>query len=225
MDNQRFITEDGSHSLQSSRYGVSYHSRFGAVEETQHVFIEAALLQKLPFNSELKLLGIGFGTGLNAFMTYLESLKHHVSIHYTAIEAFPISLAEALQLNYPEVLNAEEHRSLFHQFHSASWNELIELSDNFTFEKRKITFQEITDNVQYDIIYYDAFAPNAQPELWETDLLKIMFNALKPDGILTTYCAKGQVKRNLKAVGFTIESIPGPPRKREMTRATRPLIS
>ena len=223
MDHQRFLTDDGSHSLLSSSFGVSYHSRHGAVQETQHVFIEAALLQKLTTASQLNILGIGFGTGLNAYMTYLESRSSPCQINYHAVEAFPITINEARQLNYPETLNAPEQAAAFLQLHECLWDEDIQLSSTFTFQKQLRRFDEINLENFYDLIYFDAFAPSAQPELWEEPLLKKMYDALVPQGILTTYCAKGVVKRQLKAIGFTVEAIPGPPGKREMTRAIKAL--
>jgi len=221
MSHQRFLTDDGSHSLLSSSFGVSYHSRHGAVQETQHVFIEAALLQKLPHASQLNILGIGFGTGLNAFMTYLESRSYACKIRYHAVEAFPITIAEACQLNYPEMLNVITDADTFFQMHEQPWNEDFQLSDHFTLQKQLRRFDEIEAENFYDLIYFDAFAPSAQPELWEEPLLNKMYKALAPKGILTTYCAKGVVKRQLKAIGFKVEAIPGPPGKREMTRAIK----
>ena len=221
MSHQRFLTDDGSHSLLSSSFGVSYHSRHGAVQETQHVFIEAALLQKLPNASHLNILGIGFGTGLNAFMTYLESRSYACQIRYHAVEAFPITTEEARQLNYPEILNATTEADIFAQMHEQSWDEDFQLSDRFTLQKQFRHFDEVVAENFYDLIYFDAFAPSAQPELWEEPLLYKMHQALAPQGILTTYCAKGVVKRQLKAIGFTVEAIPGPPGKREMTRAIK----
>ena len=212
-------TQDGSHSIFSEKYGVSYHSKYGAVQETQHVFIEAALRPKALLHKDLAILEIGFGTGLNAFMTYLEAKKFLLNLKYTAVEAYPISQEEAEALNYPQVLRKEEETSFFLSMHHSSWNKRIALNDFFSIEKRQHLFQEIDFQNQFDIIYFDAFAPNSQPELWEEEIMSKMFEALKPDGILVTYCAKGAVKRVLKSVGFEVESLKGPPGKREMTRA------
>ena len=214
-----FVTADGSHSMFSKEHGVSYHSKHGAIQETQHVFIDAAYHFKSSHQNQLSILEIGFGTGLNAFMTWLESEKNNHQIQYTAIEAFPISMEEATNLNYAESL--QQDTSKFLKLHQSPWGETISLNHNFSFTKNKIKFEELEFRDQFDIIYFDAFAPNAQPELWEISILQKMFDALKKDGVLTTYCAKGVVKRTLKSVGFIIEAIPGPPGKREMTRAIK----
>ncbi len=216
-----FITEDGSHSIRSHEFGVSYHSRFGAVQETQHVFINAALRFKAVIQQEIAILDIGFGTGLNAFMTLLEAEKRNLLIQYTAVEAYPIDESQVGNLNYSEILNQPDYQSIFEQLHHAEWNERHDITTFFSFEKRLMTFQEIDEQIGYDIIYFDAFAPGAQPELWTDEIFARMYAALKLDGILTTYCAKGEVKRSMKRVGFQVERLKGPPGKREMTRATK----
>lgn len=216
-----FETQDGSHSIFSQKYGVSYHSKYGAIQETQHVFIEAGLYPKAQLQKNISILDIGFGTGLNAFMTLLEAEKKGLSIQYQAIEAYPIKVEEAKQLNYPEQLKASAHSSTFHALHTLDWNEWHDLSKNFQFKKWKCQFEEIAFSKEFDIIYFDAFAPSAQAELWETPLLSKMFNALKENGLWVSYCAKGSVKRNLKAIGFQVESLKGPPGKREMTRGLK----
>ncbi|MEM6317165.1 MAG: tRNA (5-methylaminomethyl-2-thiouridine)(34)-methyltransferase MnmD [Bacteroidota bacterium] len=221
MSNELFETQDGSHSLFSEAHGVSYHSKYGAVQETQHVFINAALRFKALLQSDLHILDIGFGTGLNAYMTLLEAQKRNLTIHYTAIEAYPISLELATTLNYSEVLNQLELQPLFLQMHTSEWSQPLALTENFNFQKEKIYFEQLDFSNQFDIIYFDAFSPNSQPELWEADLMESMYRALKTDGVLVTYCAKGVVKRTMKAVGFEIEALKGPPGKREMTRALK----
>ncbi len=218
-----FETQDGSHSIFSEKYSVGYHSKYGAIQESRHVFMEAALHCKALLKKELAILEIGFGTGLNAFMTYLEAKDLQLVIRYVTVEAFPISLEQAEQLNYPDLLGAESETSAFLKMHRVDWEKLVHLSNCFTFEKLKRHFENICYQNQFDIIYFDAFDPDAQPELWETNLLQKMYDALLPGGILVTYCAKGSVKRTLKAVGFEIESLKGPPGKREMTRARKSL--
>jgi tRNA U34 5-methylaminomethyl-2-thiouridine-forming methyltransferase MnmC len=221
--NELILTSDGSHSIFSDRYGVSYHSRYGAVQETQHVFIESALLFRAGVLSELSVLEIGFGTGLNAFMTYLEALKQSLRISYTTIEAFPLEMETVRQLNYPAVLKAPGEEAVFHQMHEGPWGKEMELHAQFSFRKEQLNFEEIDYHDQFDVIYFDAFAPNAQPELWEIPVLQKMYAALRPGGVLTTYCAKGSVKRNFRSLGFEVTSLPGPPGKREMTRCQKPL--
>ncbi len=218
VNNKIFTTEDGSHSMFSQKHGVSYHSKHGAIQETEHVFIQAGFHHQLP-SSSLSILDIGFGTGLNAYMTYLEAEKQKVKVNYMGIEAFPITLDAAEKLNFSELL--QQDNSVFQNLHILSWGESHSISEYFTFEKRQTRFEYLDFKEQFDVIYFDAFAPNAQPELWEENILQNMFDALKPNGVLTTYCAKGVVKRTFKKVGFTIEAIPGPPGKREMTRALK----
>lgn len=213
-------TEDGSNSIQSAKFEATYHSIHGAIQETQTVFIDAALTYKAENQTKLSILEIGLGTGLNAFMTYLEAKKAGLDIHYTGIEAYPIALEVAQQLNYVELLEVPEEQAQFLKLHAYP-NEWVNLSPSFQFYKQIGRFEDLKAQAQFDIIYYDAFAPSVQPELWEIELLEKMYQALKPNGVLTTYCAKGVFKRALKQVGFKVEGIPGPIGKREMTRAIK----
>lgn len=214
-------TKDGSHTVISSHFGEAYHSKFGAIQESKHVFLQAGLLPILNKRSRVSILEIGFGTGLNAVLTYLETRGLPVHIQYDTIEAYPLEPEAIEALNYPQLLDLSP--TIWTKIHTTDWEEDILLSANFQFKKHHLLFQEFDLKKQYDLIYYDAFAPEAQPELWDIPILTKMFDFLVKGGILVTYCAKGYVKRNLKAVGFTIESIPGPPGKREMTRAVKPI--
>ena len=220
VQDEIYTTEDGSHSIISKKFGVGYHSRHGAIAEAYHVFIDAALRFKAVIQKDIKIMEIGFGTGLNAFVTYLEALKRNLHISYTAIEAFPISLEQAQSLNYPQILNPEQG-NFFLNMHQVEWDVPVSVHEQFLLEKKLIAFEKIDFENQFDIIYFDAFAPNAQPELWSDEIMNKMYQALKPNGIMTTYCAKGIVKRSMKKAGFTVEALPGPPHKREMTRATK----
>lgn len=216
-----FETQDGSHSVMSEEYGVSYHSRYGAVQESRHVFIEAGLHFQALKLKEIAVLEFGFGTGLNAWLSLLEAAKHHLNIDYEALEAFPITEAEARKLNYPTLLPAEDLGATFLQMHTCAWGEAVELTPNFTFRKVQQRFEEADYSEQFDVVYFDAFAPNAQPELWERDILEKAHRALRPGGVLVTYCAKGSVKRIFRDLGFEVEAMPGPPGKREMTRCIK----
>jgi tRNA U34 5-methylaminomethyl-2-thiouridine-forming methyltransferase MnmC len=220
-----FVTDDGSHSIFSEQFGVAYHSTHGAIQETQHIFIEAALryfIQHRKFDS-IKILDIGFGSGLNVFMTLLESINQGLNIDITTVEAYPLSILLAEQLNYPQQLKVEAFDTHFKQLHRLSWEDSHQLNNIFSFQKRLLNFKEIDYTNTFDIIYYDAFSPDSQPELWQSEMLERMFKALKNGGVMTTYCAKGAFKRALKSVGFQIESIPGPLGKREITRAIKNL--
>lgn len=220
--NEIFETEDGSKSLKSTNFGVSYHSKHGAIQETRHVFIDAGLDFRKQTQSHIDLLDIGFGTGLNALMALQWAQHNQVKVNYVGIEAYPIHLDTALLMNYPQALGTDDKlASVFRDMHDAESGATLELNPYFSFEKRITKFETLEDNNAYDVIFFDAFAPNAQPDLWELDLLQRMYDALRNNGVLTTYCAKGQVKRNLKALGFTVEALPGPPGKREMTRAIK----
>lgn len=217
-----FITSDGSHSVFNEPLGVSYHSKHGAIQETNHVFIGAGLRFKAVVQQELRILETGFGTGLNAYMTLLEAQRRNLNIFYESWEAYPLIQAQWQQLNYPMLLEPDAVNPLFEQFHEVPWETPVVLSESFTLLKRKGPFHAIAHQESFDLIYFDAFAPDAQPDLWTPELLAKMFEALKPEGALVTYCAKGYVKRNLKQVGFTVETLPGPPFKREMIRACKP---
>ncbi len=214
-------TDDGSHTLHSDVYGVPYHSLNGAIRESSHVFIQSGLRMLSVLDQKVRILEMGFGTGLNAFLTYLESVQRDLRVYYHAVEAFPVSVRLAHQLNYPQLLNAHDFRKEFYAMHQKEWNTVLKLGDTFRIYKQQSRFEEIDFEREFDLIYYDAFAPGAQPELWEMKMLKILHKALRKDGILVTYCAQGQFKRNLKELGFIVERLPGPPGKREMTRATK----
>ncbi len=221
-ERELILTQDGSHSLMSHTHGVPYHSKYGAVQESRHVFLTHGLFASIPGKSNLSLLEVGLGTGLNAFLTLLEAEKNRWKIDYLALEAYPVSPEEARDLNYPEILGAPERKSDFMALHECGWEEEVRLSDYFTFRKKQIRFEDFQSEPLFDLIYFDAFAPNAQPELWEEPVIRNMYKALKEGGVLTTYCAKGTFKRTAKAVGFRLESPPGPPGKREMTRGIKP---
>lgn len=212
-------TQDGSHTLFSSRFGESYHSRYGAIQESRHVFISAGLFYMIPLREEIRILEMGFGTGLNAFLSLLETSKREIALWYDAVEAYPITAQEAITLNYPDLVEEDNSQALFSGLHRCSWEKWHAIAPHFNLRKRHMPIEQLQENGQYDLVYYDAFAPNAQPELWETPVLSRIYNALKPGGVLVTYCAKGNVKRTLTALGFQIEALPGPPGKREMTRA------
>lgn len=212
-------TLDGSTTIHLPDWNESYHSKHGAIQEAYHVFLKNGL--SLLQSNLISILEIGFGTGLNAFITYLEVQKSLQTIDYVGVEAYPISAQEVLQMNYVSVLNVENERPVFELIHQCNWSEKIEISSNFSLTKRKQFFHEISDENQFDLIYFDAFGYRVQPELWSTEIFEKMYKSLKVNGILVTYAARGVVKRSMIEVGFKVEKLAGPPGKREMFRATK----
>jgi len=218
-------TADGSKTIQIEEWNEQYHSVHGAIQEAYHVFIKHGLCYFNEMHSNLKqpisVLEIGFGTGLNAFITLLEAEKLNMSIDYVGVEAYPVTMDEIQELNYPTALKADNKASIFERLHMATWDKKNEISKSFELTKQLKTFFEIDDKNTFDIIYFDAFGARVQPELWTETIFKKMYDALKSQGILVTYSAKGSVRRAMQAVGFKVEKLPGPPGKREMLRATK----
>ncbi|MGB3547685.1 MAG: tRNA (5-methylaminomethyl-2-thiouridine)(34)-methyltransferase MnmD [Saprospiraceae bacterium] len=217
-------TQDGSHTLISDRYGIPYHSRYGAVQESRHVFIKMGLYDLLLRQPpEVRILELGFGTGLNAFLTLLEADRRpELPVFFTSLEDHPVSEETARQLNYCKQLAVTDRQTDFLDLHRAPWDEQTATSPNFTLHKIAGSYLELDLPAdRFDLVYYDAFAPVTQPELWTPPALARAYRALAPGGALVTYCAKGQVKRNLKSIGFKVEGVEGPPGKREMIRAVR----
>ncbi len=219
MKREIIKTEDGSTTIHLPDWQESYHSKHGAIQEAYHVFIKNGL--SLFEKQNISILEIGFGTGLNTFITYLESSKLNQKIEYVGVEAYPISSEEVLQMNYVSELQAEEKRNIFEKIHQTNWEEKMQITDNFCLTKRKQFFEDIKDENQFDLIYFDAFGYRVQPELWSTEIFKKMYKALKLNGFLVTYAARGVIKRSMIEVGFTIEKLPGAPGKREMFRAKK----
>lgn len=221
--NQIMTSEDGSTTILSERFGVTYHSKHGAIQETETVFLEAGYSYALEHFNEIRILEMGFGTGLNALMTYDLSFHHPKIKHfYDTIEAYPIDMGTVDKLNYIDLLGYADHIfQTFRAWHEAASQETI-VQHNFSFTKFITQIQDLAlKDEYYNVIYYDAFAPNAQEELWDEAMMKKMYNCLQDQGCLVTYCAKGSFKRALKAAGFRIEGLPGPKGKREMTRAIK----
>jgi len=179
-------TQDGSHSIMSDKFGVSYHSKYGAIEESMHVFIEAGLRYRIADSASLAILGIGFGTGLNALLTCLDAEKQQVKIDYTAVEAYPLALDIIRQLNYTTELELSPQDNFFDKIHNAEWENRVAIHSYFSIEKNKMRFEDIDVENAFDVIFFDAFAPNSQPELWEATMFQKMYNALRPNGVLTS---------------------------------------
>jgi len=210
-------TLDGSTTIHLEEWNESYHSKHGAIQEAKHVFIMNGL--SLFENNPVSIMETGFGTGLNAFITFLESENKNQKIDYVGVEGYPVNAEEVLAMNYVEELEALEFRNIFEEMHKSEWGEKIEISSRFSLTKRKQFFDEINDLEIFDLIYFDAFGYRVQPELWSTEIFQKMYNSLKPNGVLVTYAARGVVKRSMISVGFTVEKLAGPPGKREMFRA------
>lgn len=212
-------TADGSYTLYVPEMQEHYHSIKGALTESMHIFIEMGVRHcTVP---SPRILEIGFGTGLNAFLTLLESEQNKREISYTSLELFPIDPKIIQRLRYPESISPE-HKDLYYKLHSAEWGKSIPITSSFTLRKILADFTQYSIKETYDIIYFDAFAPEKQPEMWNQKLFDKLYSALNANGILTTYCAKGTVRRMLKTCGFYVERLPGPPKgKREILRATK----
>ena len=219
MKREILKTLDGSTTIHLPDWNESYHSKYGAIQEAYHVFIQNGLNT---FNSQpVCILEIGFGTGLNAFITYLESKKSNQKIDYYGVEAYPISSEEIFQMNYVSELNVVSESEVFKLIHECEWEINNKISTLFSLTKRKQFIEQINDHDKFDLIYFDAFGYRVQPELWSTDIFRKMYKSLKSKGTLVTYAAKGVVKRSLIEVGFKVEKLPGPPGKREMFRAAK----
>ncbi|WP_461089520.1 tRNA (5-methylaminomethyl-2-thiouridine)(34)-methyltransferase MnmC2 [Spirosoma gilvum] len=220
-DVRLLITADGSHTAVNQTLDKTYHSIHGAYQESQRVYIELGLLEafnRFP-DQELYVFEMGFGTGLNALLTAQQALNHQRRVIYTTIEAYPMSLDDAQRLNYDELLGTDYLGKL----HGAPWNQLTSINPYFSLLKFNSTLQEWSTSEAFHLMYYDAFAPTAQPELWEPEIFAKLAHLLLPNGLLTTYCSKSYVQRNLRSAGLTVEKHPGPPHKRDILRAVRSL--
>lgn len=238
MQRKIITTADGSKTIQIEEWNEQYHSLHGAIQEANHVYIKHGLLfcfdkkksskenidtaeTSINSSSDFSILEIGFGTGLNAFLTLLQAEEHQRKIRYVGVEAFPISSYEMDALNYTEQLQVSEKNMIFKEMHQVDWENDTRLTPYFTLHKQQKLFKDISHKEQFDLIYFDAFGARVQPELWTESIFKIMFDALIEDGVLVTYAAKGSVRRAMLAVGFDVEKLPGPPGKREMLRARK----
>lgn len=225
MKRRIITTADGSKTIQIEAWNEQYHSVHGAVEEANHVYIKHGLLfcseEVLPLSqNNLSVLEIGFGTGLNTLLTLLKSRELKRQLNYTGVEAYPVSVDELKQLNYADLLDSNSSR-YFDAIHSSGWEQWSALTPSFALKKQHKLFQDIRDQNLYDLIYFDAFGARVQPELWTAQMFQHMYKALKSNGVLVTYSAKGSVRRAMGAVGFAIERLEGPPGKREMLRARK----
>jgi len=220
MKHEIIITKDGSTSIYIPEWDETYHSKFGAIQEAKHVFIKngLALFEDV---LEISILEIGFGTGLNALITMLEAEHRQIKVNYVSVEAYPVAFEYIVQLNYATQLEVPNRQADFEQLHALPWEETIEVTPYFTLTKRKQFFNDITDENTFDLIYFDAFGYNVQPELWNEAIFEIMYRALKSKGILTTYACRTTIKNAMRHAGFETKKLPGAPGKREMLRALK----
>ena len=215
MNSELIITDDGSHSLYVPAIDECYHSSHGAIQESRHIFIEAGL--KNCTRNEIFILEIGFGTGLNALLAYQFALQTGKMIHYITLEKFPVSSEQTSLLNYPGLID-EQLTGVFKSMHEVEWNEATNISPFFILEKVKVDFTKYQHANQYDVIFFDAFSPEKQPEMWSQEQFEKIAAHSNQGAILTTYCVKGIVRRALQSAGFKVERLPGPPGKREILR-------
>ena len=222
------LTEDGSLTLFAPSFGEHYHSTHGAVQESLHIYIGMALAERLHASrgadTPLRLFEVGFGTGLNALLTYQMAEAERIPIHYYSIEKFPIEPDVYEALHYEGVTGPLDSAEVLHALHAAPWGEAVQLSPFFTLEKIRGDLTECSFPESLSIIYYDAFSPDSQPELWTEELFARLFASSLPEAVLMTYCAKGEVRRRLQRAGFLVERLPGPPGKREVLRARVPAV-
>lgn len=220
MNRKLITTNDGSQTIFVEDLNETYHSIHGAIQEANHVFIDHGL-RKFHSGETVRILEVGFGTGLNALLTLLNAEKLDLNVDYMGVEAFPVEEALLEKIEYPSFLENGAEDS-FRRIHGCTWNEKHALSNSFSLTKLNTKIELLpVDDYSFDLIYFDAFGPAVQGELWQPSVLRLMYDLLNLNGVLVTYCAKGQVKRDLKSVGFTVETLPGPPGKREMTRAIK----
>jgi len=218
------ITADGSHTLLQEGLQESYHSKHGAISESKWIYLQEGF-DRLSKHHDvpLRILEIGFGTGLNAMLTLMSATDGNFQVTYESVEAYPVPLEIAAQLNYPTLLSWQCAETYWQQLHAAGWDRPVVISEKFVLFKRQVLLEEIQwPDETFDLVYYDAFSPARQPEMWSAEHLYKVLKAMKVGAVLVTYCAQGQLKRNLRAMGATVEVLPGPPGKKEMIRVTRP---
>lgn len=220
MEKVFMITEDGSQTVYLPELDEHYHSIHGAISESLHIYMEQSLIYS--GKKTLSILEIGFGTGLNAYLSYCFAQKENLNIDYCSLEKYPLSEQEYGLLNYPKIIFSE-FAPTFNRLHEAEWNKKVNISGNFRLNKLHadlLTFQ-FDEVPQFDLVFYDAFAPVKQPEMWTEDILHKVAASVQKEGVFVTYCAKGSVRRTLTAAGFVMERIPGPKGKKEILRGKK----
>lgn len=220
MKREIITTEDGSKTIHLPEINESYHSTHGALQEAIHVFIKSGW-DEIKTN-EVNILEIGFGSGLNAIITLIAGQNESKKVNYTGLEAFPLSKEEVELLKHIELEDIAANKKEYQLLHTAKWDESVEITEQFILRKVERKMEDfIPEKETFNLIYFDAFGPRVQPYMWTIGVLRKMYDALSTDGVFVTYCAKGDVRRNLISLGFEVEKIPGPPGKREMLRAKK----
>ena len=223
MEKEIIETGDGSMSLYLPEWDENYHSKHGAIQEAYHVFIRSGL-DLFTDGEKISILEMGFGTGLNCMISFLETQRRGLSVDYMGLEAYPLTRETILKLNHLKQLEAEDFKTAYDSILEAEWDCKVKIHNNFSLHKRVLRFEEFEQSQNFDLIYFDAFGARVQPELWTEAIFKKMYAALRNNGILVTYSAKGSVRRAMQAVGFQVERLPGPPGKREMLRGRKTVI-
>ena len=219
MKQEIITTADGSKTIYLPEWNETYHSKHGAVQEAKHVYIEAGLkyCHNLTNKKSLNILEIGFGTGLNAFLSAIYAKRNKIKLNYHAIEKYPLSTQLVNSVNYAQELEIDN--LMFNKMHNMAWEKLIEIHNCFSLKKIEVDLHLFESQENFDVVFFDAFGPRVQPELWAKQILEKLYNMMTKNGVLVTYSCKGSVRRDLQSIGFKVVKIPGPPGKREMLRA------
>lgn len=216
-------TSDGSHTLKLIGHDEQYHSLNGALQESGHVFIQSGLMALEPTLNPIHVLEIGMGTGLNALLTAKHALENKTRMIYDALEPYPIGWETAQKLNYPSFFADVDMLPVFQAIHQTGENDYEHIASYFSIRHHAQKLQDFLPEAgKYHLVYFDAFGPDTQPEMWKPEMFEKVFSGMKPGGYLVTYCVKGAVRRAMKAAGFLVEKLPGPAGKREISRATKP---
>jgi len=224
MNRTIITTADGSHSVSIPSLHITYHSSHGALQESMHVFINAGLRfvnEQRNAVAPLAIFEMGFGTGLNALLTLIEAESNRQPVYYESIDLHPLTVTEAMLLNYCTILQRPDLQNIFIQLHAATLNSPINITPYFTFKKNNSSLLEYRFEQRFQVIYFDAFAPDIQPELWTTEAFEQLAGGMEEEAVLTTYCSKSIVRKAMAAAGLQVMKIPGPPHKREMVRAIK----
>ena len=222
MSHKLLVTEDDSHTVYSEQYGAHYHSVFGALEESIHVFISAGLYHAHQRGkTAISIFEMGMGTGLNALLTAIEAEELNLKVDYCTIESDPIPSQKVEELNFPDLLSNASCQDIQNKIHRSPWNKAITINEHFVFRKILGKLEDTNLTQKFDLIYFDAFAPSCQAYLWTEDIHSKLYDSLEEDGVLVTYCTQGAFRRTLESLGYSIERLNGPGRKREMLRATK----